>query len=97
MTGERPDDGLPTGNATDESERRLRLRLRGITVAVVLALLVFRVMVMPLIQFYSGVEFDDNGITLGTLVGALLLLLGIEVPSFLSGVLGRNGNGNGRR
>jgi hypothetical protein len=85
MTTPKPPDDV------EVLERRLRLRLRAITIGVVLVLLTFRVMILPLISAITGNPVDDNGITLGTLVGALLLLLGIEVPSIISNI---RGNGN---
>ena len=69
-----------------DAEKRLRLRLRGITVAVILVLLVFRVMVLPMVGLITGATIDDDGITIGTLIGAALLLAGIEVPSLLSNI-----------
>lgn len=71
------------------AEDRLRFTLRAITVAVVLALLIFRVLALPLIQFLSGAEIHDDGYVLGALIGALLLLLGIEAPAFISGLGGK--------
>lgn len=71
------------------AEQRLRFVLRAITVGVVLFLLTFRVLALPLIQFLSGAEIRDDGYVLGALIGALLLLLGIEAPAFLSGLGGK--------
>lgn len=78
MTAPEPKDD------TELLERRMRLRLRAITIGVILALVVFRVMILPIMAQLTGNPVDDNGITLGMLVGALLALLGIEVPSIIS-------------
>lgn len=79
---DRPDDDRQTAPG---AEARLRVLLRGVTVGVILFLLVFRVLIFPLIQFVSGHEVNDDGYVLGALIGALLLLLGIEAPAFISG------------
>lgn len=79
-------DGDTTG-----AESRLRYRLRFVTIVVILVLLVFRVAVMPLIALATGSAIADEGITIGTLIGAALLLAGIEVPTLLSAI------GNGKK
>jgi hypothetical protein len=80
---ERDDDrtGAPDQPAVD----RLRHRLRGIAIVVVLALIVFRVVGAPLIRVVTGVEIEDGGVILFSLLGTLLVMLGLEVPSFLPG------------
>lgn len=83
------DERADPRSAAPDAEARLRYLLRAITVGVVLALLVFRVLALPLIQFLSGTEIRDDGYVLGALIGALLLLLGIEAPTFLSGLGGK--------
>lgn len=80
--GERRPDKRQTAPGAED---RLRNLLRAITVGVVLFLLTFRVLILPLIQFMSGTEIRDDGYVLGALIGALLLLLGIEAPAFFSG------------
>lgn len=75
-------------NAQSEVETKSRALLRGIAVGVLLFLLVFRVLILPLIQQVSNTEIRDDGYVLGLLIGAILLLLGFEAGPFLPGGFG---------
>lgn len=64
---------------------RLRHRLRAIAIIVVLVLFTVRVLVPPTVIALGGPDIDDDGAVLFTLAGTLLVLLGLEVPSFIAG------------
>ena len=72
MTDERPGVG---GN---DDERRLRARLRLVSGLVILGCIVVLVLVDSLGRLLYRPDFHVGDIFLGTLVGALLLILGIE-------------------
>ena len=78
MTG----DERPT---RDPAEERLLRRLRLIAGAVILTMIVLLVTVDTLGRLLLDPTFHASELFLGTLIGALLLLLGIEGVSRLPG------------
>lgn len=78
MTGdERPEE------IRDPTEERLLRRLRLITIFVILLMVVLLVVVDTLGRLFVDRDFHASELFLGTLIGALLLLLGIEGASRL--------------
>jgi hypothetical protein len=80
MAGDERRADTPDQPAVDQ----LRHRLRGYAIVVVLFLLGVRVLVPPIVQVFGG-AINDDGVVLFTLAGTLLVLLGLEVPSFFGG------------
>lgn len=77
MTGdERPDFRDPT-------EERLLRRLRLIAISIILLMVVLIVVVDTLGRLFIDRDFHASELFLGTLIGALLLLLGVEGASRL--------------
>lgn len=75
--------------AEDPGEARLRARFRIVAAVVILALIVLLVVVSAFGPFVSR---DFHGIdtpVFATLVGALMLLLGVETLARISGANGR--------
>lgn len=71
MSSERPD-----GGGSDEG--RLRARLRVVAGGVILACILFLVVVDALGRLLVRPDFHVGDIFLGSLLGALLLLIGVE-------------------
>ncbi len=67
-------------------EERLLRRLRLIAIIVILAMIVLVVVGDTLGRLYIDPNFHASEVALGTLIGALLLLLGIETVNRLPGV-----------
>lgn len=72
----------------DPSEERLLKRLRLICIGVVLGLIVLQVVADTLGRLFFNAEFHSSELILGSLIGALLALFGIET---LTRFPGRNG------
>gem|GEM_PF-1887923 len=72
-------DGRAVANETPPD--RLIQRLRAVSAAVILALIVFLVVVDAVGRLFITADFRVSEVFLGTLVGALMLVLGIEVAS----------------
>lgn len=83
------DDRRPV--AQRDTEEVLLRRLRLIAGAVILVMIVLLVVVDTLGRLYVDPTFRASELFLGTLIGALLLLLGIEGVSRLPG-LPKNGS-----
>lgn len=66
---------------TPQTPDRLIQRLRAVAGVVILALIVFLVVVDSFGRLLVSPDFRVSDVFLGTLVGALLLVLGIEVAS----------------
>lgn len=77
-------DVLPT--ATEDRSFRL---LRLVSIVVILLCIVFLVVIDPIGRLFIDPSFHASELVLGTLIGALLLLLGIEVANRIPGL--RNG------
>lgn len=78
------------GQHRDPAEERLLRRLRLIAGGVILTMIVLIVVVDTLGRLLVDPSFHASELFLGTLIGALLLLLGIEGVSRLPGIT-RNG------
>lgn len=76
--------------ASTPTEDRLLRRLRVIAGAVILLMIVLLVTADTLGRLLVSPDFHASELILGTLIGALLLLLGIEAVNRLPG--GRNGS-----
>ncbi len=76
MAGDNPSGG-------GQREGRDRSRLRVIAGAVILGCVVFLVVVDTLGRLYVDKDFHVGDVFIGSLLGALLLLLGVEVSSRL--------------
>jgi hypothetical protein len=74
----------------DPAEERLLRRLRLIAGGVILTMIALLVMVDTLGRLFVDPSFHASELILGTLIGALLLLLGIEGVSRIPG-LPKNG------
>ncbi len=72
----------------DPAEERLLRRLRLIAASVVLVMIVLLVTVDTLGRLFVDPNFHASELFLGTLIGALLLLLGIEGVSRLPSKIG---------
>lgn len=66
----------------DPLEQRDRRRLRGVAALTILALLVFILIVATLAPFFGQPDIRIEPFVFGTLMGGLLLILGIEVPAW---------------
>jgi len=73
-------------NPRDPAEEKLLRRLRLIAGGVILTMIVLIVVVDTLGRLLVDPAFHASELFLGTLIGALLLLLGIEGVSRLPGV-----------
>lgn len=75
-----PGDDRPTrrNGSRDPVEERLLRRLRVVSGGVILAVIVLLTLVDTFGRLYVDPNFHIDELALGTLVGALLLLLGIE-------------------
>lgn len=67
----------------DPTEERLLRRLRLIAITTILLMVVLLVVVDTLGRLFIDREFHASELFLGTLIGALLLLLGVEGASRL--------------
>jgi hypothetical protein len=74
-----------SNGARDPAEERLLRRLRLIAGGVILVMIVLLVTVDTLGRLYVDPNFHASELFLGTLIGALLLLLGIEGVARLPG------------
>lgn len=83
------DEGRRSG--ASDAEDRLLQRLRFIAGAVILACIVFLVVIDPIGRLFVSPDFHVSELILGTLVGALLVVLGIEGVTRLPFGGGRNG------
>ncbi len=75
----------------DPAEERLLRRLRLIAGSVILLMIVLLVVVDTLGRLFIDPTFRASELFLGTLIGALLLLLGVEGISRLPGLPKGNG------
>lgn len=75
----------------DPAEERLLRRLRLIAGGVILIMIALLVMVDTLGRLFVDPNFHASELILGTLIGALLLLLGIEGVSRIPGIPKGNG------
>jgi hypothetical protein len=66
------------GSSRDPVEERLLRRLRIVAGVVILLMIVVLVLVDSLGRLFVNPDFHIDELALGTLIGALLLLLGIE-------------------
>lgn len=69
----------------DPSEDRLLRRLRYISIGVVLGIIALQVVADTLGRLFLNAEFHSNELIVGTMVGALLALFGIEGITRLGG------------
>lgn len=83
--------GDDPNRAPDPTEDRLLRRLRVIAGIVILVMIVLLVTADTLGRLLVSPDFHASELILGTLIGALLLLLGIEAVNRLPG--SRSGNG----
>ena len=74
------------GTRRDPAEERLLRRLRLIAGGVILTMIALLVMVDTLGRLFIDPNFHASELILGTLIGALLLLLGIEGVSRIPGI-----------
>lgn len=81
MAGDEPRSALPG----DPAEERLLRRLRFIAGVVILVMIVLLVVVDTFGRLFISPDFHASELFLGTLIGALLLLLGIEGLNRLPG------------
>lgn len=81
MAGDDRDGARP-----DAAEERLLRRLRLIAGVVILLMIVLLVTADTLGRLLVSPDFHASELILGTLIGALLLLLGIETVNRLPGV-----------
>lgn len=70
---------------TGDDERRVLQRLRVVSGAVILGLIVLLVVVDSLGRLFVRPDFRVGELFLGSLIGALLLLVGIDVASRFPG------------
>jgi hypothetical protein len=82
-------DELSDGKPRDPTEERLLRRLRFVSGFVILAMIVLLIVVDTLGRLFVDPNFHIDELALGTLIGALLLLLGIEGINRLPGIGGR--------
>jgi uncharacterized BrkB/YihY/UPF0761 family membrane protein len=66
------------GSPRDPVEERLLRRLRLIAVVVILAMIVLLIVGDTLGRLYIDPSFHSSEVALGTMVGALIVLLGLE-------------------
>lgn len=78
----------PKTAAEDELLRKLRVIAGG----VFLVCIVFLVVIDPLGRLFLDPNFRTSDLALGTLIGALLLIIGIETASRLPGILTSRGD-----
>ena len=76
------DDRSPSPLPTAAEDRLLR-RLRLGSVVVILVCIVFLVVIDPVGRLFIDPNFHASELVLGTLIGALLLLLGVEAANKL--------------
>lgn len=89
-----PESSQRPADRTDERselEARYRFTLRVISIVTVLALIVLQIGILPIVGLIFGVGVSVDPLALATMFGALLVMLGLEVPAFLS----RNGGDRG--
>lgn len=84
-------DDHKASHQPDPAEERLLRRLRIITGVVILTMIVLLVIADTLGRLLVSPDFHASELILGTLVGALMLLLGIEGLTRLPGT--KNGGG----
>lgn len=65
-------------DAISKAEDKLLRRLRYISGGVILVCIVFLVLIDPLGRLFISPEFHVSEVIVGTLMGALLVILGIE-------------------
>lgn len=75
------DDERPSSGGSEEGRDRSRLRL--VAGAVILACIVFLVVVDALGRLFIRADFHVGDIFIGSLLGALLLVIGVEGASRL--------------